>query len=68
MITNRSDDAAFREGDPVVLDRGTYQGTTGVFVRLRMDVKWADIREADGSLWSHPVAWLTHATGASPLS
>jgi hypothetical protein len=49
-----------------VLDRGSYQGTPGVFVRLRKDVKWADIRERNGSLRSHPVEWLAHA--ANPVS
>jgi hypothetical protein len=59
---------AFQEGDEVVLDCGTYQGTLGVFVRLKKDTNWADILERDGSLWSHPVAWLGHAAGAAPLS
>jgi hypothetical protein len=66
MIDNRTDSSTFREGDQVVLDRGSYQGTPGVFVRLRKDVKWADIRERNGSLRSHPVEWLAHA--ANPVS
>jgi len=52
---------AFREGDEVILGRGTYEGTSGVFLRLRPDVHWADILEADGHIRSHPVAWLDHA-------
>ena len=68
MTTGIAADTVFREGDQIVLDQGTYQGTLGVFVRLRDDVKWADIRERDGSLWSHPVAWLAHAASVSPLS
>ena len=51
----------FHEGDEVVLVEGTYQGTLGVFVRLREDVRWADIMERDGAVRSHPVAWLGHA-------
>lgn len=51
----------FHEGDDVVLVEGTYQGTSGVFVRLRDDVGWADITERNGALRSHPVAWLGHA-------
>jgi len=51
----------FREGDEVVLAEGTYQGTLGVFVRFRTDVHWADITERDGSIRSHPVAWLDHS-------
>jgi hypothetical protein len=51
----------FRQGDDVVLAQGSYQGTPGVFVRLREDPKWADITERDGSVRSHPVAWLAHS-------
>lgn len=51
----------FNEGDRVVLSLGTYQGSTGVFLRLREDVKWADIRETGGDVRSHPIAWLAHA-------
>ena len=51
----------FHEGDEVVLVEGTYQGTLGVFVRLRDDVGWADITERNGTVRSHPVAWLGHS-------
>jgi len=60
-----SADPAFREGDEVVLAEGTYQGTPGVFLRLRQDVKWADITERDGSIRSHPVEWLAHSGAAN---
>jgi len=60
--------AEFREGDNVVLALGTYQGRTGVFVRLRDDAKWADIRDADGSVRSHPIAWLAPARPAETKS
>lgn len=60
MMTNGHVGAAFREGDEVVLAEGSYQGTLGVFVRLREDVNWADIMERNGSVRSHPVAWLDH--------
>ena len=53
--------ATFHEGDEVMLVEGTYQGTLGVFVRLRDDVGWADITERNGEVRSHPVAWLGHA-------
>jgi len=49
---------AFREGDEVVLAEGTYQGTIGIFLHVREDVNWADIAERNGSVRSHPVAWL----------
>ena len=54
----------FREGDEVVLANGTYQRTPGVFLHLREDVKWADVAERDGSIRSHPVAWLAPAGSA----
>ena len=62
MKTNEPVGAAFREGDEVVLAQGTYQGTTGCFVRLREDANWADIKERNGNIRSHPVAWLAHST------
>ena len=54
----------FHEGDEVVLVEGTYQGTLGVFIRLRDDAGWADITERTGAIRSHPVAWMGHAVGA----
>jgi hypothetical protein len=65
MISDRPIETVFREGDQVVLAHGTYQGTLGVFLRLREDVKWADIKERDGSIRSHPVEWLAHLAGAN---
>ena len=47
---------AFREGDEVVLAEGSYQGTLGVFLRLREDLKWATSRSATAksaaTLWN----------------
>ncbi|HUQ92120.1 MAG TPA: hypothetical protein VM120_10610 [Bryobacteraceae bacterium] len=54
----------FREGDQVVLAEGSHQGTLGIFLRLRDDVKWADITERNGTVRSHPVEWLAHATAS----
>jgi hypothetical protein len=62
-MSNKVAAPVFREGDEVVLAEGTYQGTPGVFVRLREDVNWADITERNAATRSHPVAWLTHSTG-----
>ena len=59
---------AFHEGDEVVLVEGTYQGTLGIFVRLRDDVAWADITERNGAVRSHPVAWIGHAVAGSRSS
>ena len=65
MSTTRVIGPEFRAGDEVVLGEGTYQGTPGVFVRLKKDVNWADITERDGKIRSHPVAWLDHPTDAT---
>jgi hypothetical protein len=51
----------FKEGDSVVLAEGAYQGTPGVFVRLRQDVNWAEIKERNGNMRCHPVVWLKHS-------
>jgi len=44
----------------VVLANGTYQGTLGVFLRLKEDASWADVAERNGAVRSHPVIWLAH--------
>ena len=62
MMSNEPVGTAFREGDQVVLAKGSYQGTLGVFVGLKKDVNWADIQERNGSIRSHPVAWLAPST------
>ena len=62
MMIDRPAGTVFREGDEVVLGRGTYQGTLGVFVHFKTDVNWADIAERNGDIRSHPVAWLDHFT------
>jgi hypothetical protein len=51
----------FRVGDEVELITGSYQGTLGVFVGLRSDVKWADLCERNGEIRKHPVEWMGHA-------
>ncbi len=51
----------FQEGEAVVLVKGTYQGTSGIFLHLQADPNWAEIQESGGNIWSHPVAWLDHA-------
>ncbi len=60
LNSDKSEKQVFREGDAVVLAQGTYQGTGGVFLRLKEDPKWADITETDGSVRCHPVEWLAH--------
>jgi hypothetical protein len=65
MISARLVHPEFQEGDEVVLAKGTYQGTLGVFLHLREDIEWADIVERNGTIRSHPVAWLALSTGAA---
>ena len=54
---------AFKPGDRVLLAMGTYQGVSGVFLRLHADTNWADIQERNGCIRMHPVAWLTDYNG-----
>ena len=68
MTTALTASTKFREGDQVVLAHGSYQGTPGVFLRLRCDVNWADITEGNGEVRTHPVVWLAHAANAAPGS
>lgn len=58
---SRPTDAVFSEGDEIVLARGPYVGTPGVFLRSRADTKWADITERNGAVRSHPLEWLARA-------
>ncbi len=51
----------FREGDAVYLAKGSYVGATGIFLKLRSDPKWADIRETDDTIREHPVEWIALA-------
>ena len=66
MLSTRRAEAPFREGDKVALAEGSYQGTLGVFLRLRSDVNWADITEPHGRVRCHPVAWLVHSSHCTP--
>jgi hypothetical protein len=68
MTSDKRSETVFREGDGVVLARGTYQGTFGIFGRLRADVKWAEITERNGDIRSHPVEWLELSTGPAPVA
>jgi hypothetical protein len=66
-MSSRNVISTFHEGDPVVLADGTYQGTPGIFLRLRGDVNWADITERGGRVRSHPIAWLAHCATSAGL-
>lgn len=58
MIARPMNNPELRMGDKVVLAEGTYQGTLGVFLKLREGVNWADLKELNGTVRSHPVRWL----------
>ena len=60
LVANGILASVFVEGDEVVLARGPYIGTPGVFLRSRADIKWADISERNGTVRSHPLEWLAH--------
>ena len=62
MTSIRPIPSGFQKGEAVVLARGTFQGTRGIFLQLRADPAWADIQESSGEIRSHPVEWLEHAT------
>ena len=64
MMSAQPAGPTFREGDEVVLAKGSYQGTLGVFLHVKVDTNWADIRERNGAIRSHPVIWLAHSAGA----
>lgn len=61
MMKNRYAGPAFAAGEEVVLTGGSYQGTMGVFLHLKEDPNWADIRERNGAIRNHPLVWMTHA-------
>jgi hypothetical protein len=59
-------DQKFQAGENVVLAKGPYQGTSGVFLRLTRDETWAEIEErgsrgSNHPARSHPVIWLERA-------
>lgn len=60
MTTIRPVAPGFQKGEAVIVARGTYPGTRGVFLGLREDQAWADIEETNGGVRSHPVVWLDH--------
>jgi hypothetical protein len=62
MTTVRPIPSGFHKGEAVVLARGSYQGTPGIFLQLRADPAWADIQETNGDVRGHPVEWLERAT------
>jgi hypothetical protein len=65
-IADAIDNPRFHPGDEVVLSEGPHKYVHGTFLRLKEDVEWAAIKEANGAISSHPVEWMSTYTG--PLS
>ena len=66
MMSTQPAGPTFREGDEVLLAKGSYQGTLGIFLQAKEDTNWADIRERNGAIRSHPVIWLAHSVASTP--
>jgi hypothetical protein len=66
MIGAHHAHTTFRDGDHVVLAEGPYQGSPGLFLRLKEDVSWAEINEGNGITRCHPVIWLRHCSASPP--
>jgi hypothetical protein len=58
---NNAMNPVFHQGAEVVRARGSYQGTPGIFCRLKSDPAWADVAERGGAIRSHPLEWLGHS-------
>jgi hypothetical protein len=48
----------FHAGAEAVLAEGPHKYVHGTFQRLKDDVEWAAIKEANGAVSSHPVEWM----------
>lgn len=57
-IADAINNPKFHAGDLVVLIEGPHKYERGTFMRLKDDVEWATIKETDGAISSHPVAWM----------
>ncbi|GEM_PF-6875832 len=61
MKTDAAADPEFKPGDNVILAEGPYQGTPGVFLGpMKIDARWADIKERNDVVRQHPLVWLRH--------
>ena len=57
-IADAINNPKFHPGDEVVLAEGPHMYVHGRFLRLKDDVEWAAIEEANGTVSSHPVEWM----------
>lgn len=58
QAANEINNPKFRVGDEVVLTEGPHKYLHGIFLGLQRDVKWASVKEDDGTVNSHPVEWI----------
>lgn len=53
----------FHAGDKIIVAEGPHKDVLGTFLGLEDEVQWAAIKEADGGVSSHPVAWMRSHPG-----
>jgi hypothetical protein len=58
-IASAINNPTFRAGDEVVLVEGPHKYVHGVFIELKDDVEWASIKESNGTVSNHPIAWMS---------
>jgi hypothetical protein len=63
QAANATSEPAFHAGDKIIVDEGPHQGVLGTFLGLEDEVRWASIKEANGTVSSHPVAWMRSHRG-----
>lgn len=57
--TNPNPAPSFQPGDPVmVLYQGRYTGMEATFAGPAADPSWAYVRENNGEIRAHPIAWM----------
>lgn len=64
-IADAINNPRFHMGDEVVLADGPNKYDHGVFLGLKADVEWAGVRDASGTVKSHPVEWMRAYPGPS---
>ena len=67
-IADAINNPRFHPGDEVVLAKGPQKYVHGIFLQLKEDVEWADIKQANGAISSHPVEWMSTYTGPRSYS
>lgn len=58
-----ANEAKFHAGDNIILAEGPHKDLLGIFLGPESEVEWAAIKEADGTVSSHPVGWMRNHRG-----